>query len=469
MRDLVADSHPNLTKLIENFLWSIDDESLEESPNLTLNTADSVVFNSLIVHGVPGKGFVKNRDSHYLLKQAYEISRAYLKNLILPLQGEDKWQNIRNLIGYLRHSTKTILLITSSAANSYRMFETLNDRGLRVSQSDLIKNYVFGQSGINLNQVQQYWTSMKGSLESLDDDDIVMQFIRHALIVTSGFLQQKQIYDKIQSSTKGAQSSLSLLSTWESLSYDYVALSNPESSTWNGFPAKIRGNIKVLNLFDIAPLKPALLAATKKMSKKEVALVFEKFVAIGVRLIIASRTTTQSVEKPLGDCAQRIWIGELKNCKEVIGFLSSSTPNDQQFRDAFERATVSKAQFARYYLRSLERVSEDEPDPWLIPNDDPSTINSEHIFPQKPGNNWPEWDEEQAKAYVKRIGNMVLLKAKDNSGIGSDEFSKKKQIFAKSPYKLTKMVGQEADWLPKNVSDRQTKLADLALKAWPLK
>lgn len=469
MRTIVADKHSNLTKLIDGFLSSIDTKSLEERPNLTLNIADTNVFHSLIVSGVVGDGFVSNRPSHVLLKQAFELATVHLKKVISPLPDNEKWTAFQNWISYFQYKTKVILLTVSNGANAFRMFETLNDRGLKVSQSDLIKNYIFGQSDDQIEKAQQSWTSIRRALEALDDEDIIMNFIRHSLIVTNGFLQQKETYEKIQNTTRGPQSSIQLLSTWESLAGDYVALSNPESKNWAEYPSKIRDNIKVLNLFNIAPLKPILLAAAKKMSKKEASLTFEKVVAIGVRLIIASRTTTQSVEKPLGTVAQKVWDGSITDSKGVIAFLGASIPNDQQFKDAFERATVSKAQLARYYLRSLERVAKSEPDPWLIPNDDPSSITLEHVLPFKTELGWPGWSQDEVDAYVKRIGNMVLLTATANSTIRSIGFSDKKRHFLSSPYETTVMVGEKTTWLPDDVSQRQVVLADLALKAWPLR
>ncbi|OPH82898.1 DUF262 domain-containing protein [Nitrobacter vulgaris] len=469
MRNIVGGQHPNLTKLIDGFLSSIDTSTLEERPNISLNTADTSVFHSLIVTGQVGEGYIKNRVSHQLLKQAYELAKSHLNKVIAPLPSQEKWTAFQGWINYFQYKTKAILLIVSNEANSFRMFETLNDRGLKVSQSDLIKNYVFGQSGPRIDTAQQSWSSMKGALEALDEEDIMMNFIRHSLIVTNGFLQQKNIYDKIQSTTRGQQSSIALLSTWESLANDYVALSNPESSVWSGFPSKIRDNIKVLNLFDIAPLKPLLLAAAKKMPKNEAALTFEKVVAIGVRLIIASRTTTQSVEKPLGDIALKIWKEEIKDSKGVVVALAPSIPNDQQFKEAFESATVSNAQFARYYLRSLERVAKEEPEPWLIPNDDANIITLEHVCPQKPEANWPSWTADDVKAYVKRIGNMVLLTAQANSTLKSSSFADKQTQLSQSPYETTSMVGENSRWLPEDVVARQKRLADLALKAWPLR
>jgi uncharacterized protein with ParB-like and HNH nuclease domain len=44
--------------------------------------------------------------------------------------------------------------------DGWRLFETLNDRGKRVSQSDFVKNYLFGAAGEErLPEVQLNWTT----------------------------------------------------------------------------------------------------------------------------------------------------------------------------------------------------------------------------------------------------------------------------------------------------------------------
>jgi len=125
---------------------------------------------------------------------------------------------------------------------------------------------------------------------------------------------------------------------------------------------------------------------------------------------------------------------------------------------------VSKAQFARYYLRSLEMAAKDEATPWFIPNDDKQVINLEHVLPQTPEQNWPEFNEEDAKAYARRIGNMALLLAKTNSDIQSVDFKTKKAAYKNSPYELTRMIAQNKTWTKDEIAGRQRALAELALE-----
>lgn len=60
------------------------------------------------------------------------------------------------------------------------------------------------------------------------------------------------------------------------------------------------------------------------------------------------------------------------------------------------------------------------------------------------------------------------MRASDNSHLKSSAFADKKPSFAKSPYSLTSQIAEEAEWLPAQVHERQSRLAELAPKAWPV-
>jgi hypothetical protein len=119
-------------------------------------------------------------------------------------------------------------------------------------------------------------------------------------------------------------------------------------------------------------------------------------------------------------------------------------------------------------LRALEMMVQDQPEPSFIPNDDPESINLEHILPQKPLAQWPSFDDAEVKAYCKRIGNLALLQAKKNSDLKSAGFEDKKPIFKASTYQLTNQLATVENWTADQIVNRQEILAQWALKAWPL-
>jgi len=348
------------------------------------------------------------------------------------------------------------------------MFETLNDRGLRTSQADLIKNYLFGRSGERFQEVQNRWAYMRGALESLDDDDNTVNFLRHALIAVRGYLRESHVYDAVQDMVKGEQAAVTFASTLENLANAYVATFNPEHDHWNGYSDSVRRAIEVLNLLNIKPMRPLLLSISSKFSQRESALAFQFAIALGVRLMIASTTRSGSVENPLAAASNDVFLGKIESAAALKAKLADITPSDEEFRVEFETTRVAASRMARYYLRSLEMAAKGETEPWFIPTDDRSIINLEHVLPKKPLVNWPNFTAEEVPVWVNRLGNQALMRARDNSDLQSDDFGRKKAIYAASPYILTSQISDLADWNCDAVAERQRALAVLAVKTWPI-
>jgi hypothetical protein len=81
----------------------------------------------------------------------------------------------------------------------------------------------------------------------------------------------------------------------------------------------------------------------------------------------------------------------------------------------------------------MELAAKDETEPWHLPNDDRSMINLEHILLERPDGNWPQFSDDQVKAFYKRIGNFCLMRASDNSTAKSAGFSIKKLFLLSRP------------------------------------
>jgi hypothetical protein len=64
---------------------------------------------------------------------------------------------------------------------------------------------------------------------------------------------------------------------------------------------------------------------------------------------------------------------------------------------------------------------------------------------------------------------MVLLQASENQLIGNSGYEKKKAVLAKSAFSLTRQAADYDKWGPGEITERQTKLAALAVETWPLK
>lgn len=469
IRNYLKDKESLIAESIDHgFLTDIDREKRERISKLQLNLDDNEYFRTMITSESIDSITEPERTSHKLIWNSFRQANIQIKRIISGFDIKDHGDVLNKWIKFVEHCAQVILLKVPNEANAYKMFETLNDRGLKTSQSDLVKNYLFGQSGERLAEAQQKWALMQGVLESLDEEDITVTFLRHALIAIKEFIREQEVYDAVQLQAKGSQASIKFLSTLEDLSQGYVAMFNPEHEKWNTYPDSIRRAIQTLNLFNIRPMRPLMLAVAARFVENEAAETYRMLITLGVRLLIASSTRSGSIEQPLATSSNEVFLGKIKNLKTLQARLIGIIPNDQQFRQAFEIVTISKASLARYYLRSLEMTAKGEPDPWFIPNDDRQTINLEHILPIKPNGNWENFDRELAETYVKRLGNLALLPAQSNSDLKSASFKEKKEIYKVAPYILTKGISEIPEWNYMQIIERQKHLADLALKTWPL-
>lgn len=451
-----------------DFISTIDRERRQMVPTLTLNLDDNELFEQIVTNDPGAPAPIPQRASHERLLRARKEAGAQIKRVVSLFDKREHGDVLNQWISFIEHKAQAILLKVPSDADAFKMFETLNDRGLRTSQADLIKNYLFSRSNERIGEVQARWSYMRGALESATDDpEITMTFLRHALITQRGYLRKAQVFEAVRDLVKSEQAAVSLASTLETLATSYVATLNLDHEKWNGYPDFGRRAIEVLNIFDIKPLRPVMLAIAATMGPQEGAQSFRFLVALGVRLMIASSTRSSSVEVPLAEAARKVTAGEISTAAELRKILESITPGDEEFREEFKIARVSNARLARYYLRSMEMAAKEEKEPYFVLHEDREVINLEHVLPKKPQENWSSFSDEDVRRLATRLGNQALMRHGENSDAKSDDFSEKKPLYAASPYLLTQMLAEVDDWTEATINKRQEKLAEIAVKAWP--
>ncbi len=211
-----------------------------------------------------------------------------------------------------------------------------------------------------------------------------------------------------------------------------------------------------------------MLAVARRFAKKEASLAFHHFVNWTVRFLVAGGGRGGTLEEAYAERAKDVAAKTITDTKGLLAALSTVLPTDAEFEAAFATHRQSKNYLVRYFLRALEMKHNQKPDPEYVPNEDTNAVNLEHIVPANPGTEWPDLDQDLASALHSRIGNMVLLQAKQNSLVGNNGFAKKKEVLKESSYELTKLVAESSEWGRKEIDERQKQLAILAVKTWPL-
>lgn len=384
------------------------------------------------------------------------------------MRGVDAPETLNNWIDYLEKQAQVILLRAHDQARAFKMFETLNDRGLRTSQADLVKSYLFGLMEGDIDTAQSRWSIMLENLQELEEDDPQVLFLRHYLIAYSGFVRADGVYEAIQRKFQTAGSAASFMGAIASASKVYVATFNADSEHWNEYSQETRKQLADFGLFDLKPMRPLLLALATEFDKKHFGKAIKLLTSLSVRLVLTARTRSGVNEQTFAEAARVVAEGDITTAKELAQVLAKVWVSDRDFKEVVSTAKVSKAQLARYYLREMEHyVSNGDRDEAEWVNSDPAHITLEHILPRNPsGAGWAGFDEETSKEYKNRLGNLCLLKRSENNGMGNENYQQKLVVFQKSSLKLTKGLPKIAGWTPSAIDERQIELAEIAVATW---
>jgi hypothetical protein len=459
------------------YLYQIDIEQEETVPRLSLNADDNEYFKNRIIALPESKErqlAEPKKESHRRIDFAANKANGFVQNLV---GNQTDLRNIKEILKqwlyFIEFKAIIIHLTVPDEMNAFTMFETLNDRGLKTSQADLVKNYLFQEAtDERIQEAQQEWSKMNAILETLGIEDIVMTYLRHLVIALYGPTREKEIFEKIRKKVQGRPQAMVFLEQLADYADSYAAILNPTHAKWNAYPCQISEAIANLRELRVQQIRPLMLATAKHFEPLEALTAFRSFINWTVRFLIAGGMRGGQLEDAYGERALDVSMGKIKNTKELSSNLESAIPSDEEFKNAFATARVSQHTLARYYLRSIEQCIRGEAQPELVPQQDTDFLNLEHILPQEPSDNWPHIDSETADAYTKRIGNMTLLKTRTNTDFGNASFKTKRIEYKKSPLRITTLIceltKEDEPWGPSQISERQRILADYALKTWPL-
>lgn len=462
--DAVGDTR-SATSLRDNYLAKFDIVSKVESPQLRLNEADDPYFRTLLRPGyaAPARSAPA---SHKRLYNARKTVGAWLAKRLLTETDKPEW--LGRMFQFLNESAYVIHLTVADESNAFLIFETLNDRGLDLSIADLLKNYLLSRAGDDLRSVLDLWIKAQASLKAYGGEEKFRVFLRHFWISKYETVRERDLYRRMKARISSRVNALEFAQALADGSSLYAAILSPEHEYWEGAATESRDLLRTIHTLGLEQYRPMLLSAMERFPPEGVRDLLKTLVGWNVRLIVAGGLGGGVMEARYAELGQAITSAGLKTAAAVRAKGKEFVPNDAAFEGAFATAVVSKITLARYYLRALERGKRGDAQPELVPNEDASVITLEHILPERPEGNWPQFTEDEHDAYWKRIGNMVLLQQRLNNKLRSAGFDEKKKRFEPSSLLLTKEIAGYAAWDKTAIEKRQQELAALAVRVWPL-
>lgn len=367
---------------------------------------------------LPGIAASKNLSLANMAAGMQTIHASFDDNSRFPTEGD-----FDRFVGYLLNNALFIYVSTENLDDAFRLFTILNDRGIPLSNSDILKAKNLGAvtKESERSKWAEYWEEIEGEM-GRDEFDRFLSLVRTIYVkdkAREGLLKEfdERIY--------GAKPPLLALGTESFEAVKAYKDAFDEAIQLDGLPASLgnayRNRINVMRRgLPSTDWIPPVLAWYCKFKEQKLLELIERIDNKFSADWIIQLTPTQRIS----------------NMNEVLKVIEAAkTPAEvlaskafdfdrKQLRDLLDDAIYGR-RFARYVLLRLEYLLASHAAPLNLPDE----ISVEHILPQNPtgASQWvKDFSEEQRDAWQHRLGNLMLLSRRKNTSLGNLDFADKR-------------------------------------------
>jgi len=440
---------------INQYIGFKDPKALTYQSKLTLNETDKDLYSSYLVQLKTPLNISRLSESNNLMIKAFEYFIEKLNSISLKESGEDIVDFIESIIA---SKLFFIQIVVDNTLSAYTVFETLNARGVELTTTDLLKNYLFSllDNDIDINNMQPRWNKIVNTVTYKN----FPTFLRYFLNSRYKLIRSERLFKEIKLEITDKSKVIDIMDELEKYSDIYVAFDDPENELWQN-----NGNIKKmlheLNLFSVQQYKSLLLSVYFKM-KDHFESVLRIIRAITFRYNVIGKLNPNELERAYNSSAIKVFKGSITLPQEIQKELQSVYVDDESFKNTFstkyfDTNKTKEKKIIRYVLLSIEN-KEYNKDYHLFD----TNVTIEHIYPE----NYFNKEEEIDNSMIYRLGNLALLEPSLNKKAGNKSFDQKKEIYKKSQYEMTKKLSENEEWKDESIRNRQLQLAKIAISIW---
>ncbi len=372
----------------------------------------------------------------HLMLRAY----SFFENKISLMNDTNVIEKIKDTI---LSQLKIVYIRLDQADNAYEIFESLNAKGAPLTQSDLIRNFLFMQFSddekLQNSIYQNQWLPIEQRL-STDDSDQITKFIRHYLTMYQIASNEKNVYQVFSSHykkhLKNKEQFVSLLEDINHFSLIYQKIFNPQHYEHD---FEIKYALIKIDKIEVTTSYPLLMFLYDLYFKKNIdKSLFVSILDLTI-LYLLRRFVCSYPSNALNKIFSSV-VNELKNeikdkkalTKEMFkGILyRKNFPTDDEVRTHFpEHKLYQKNKVTTKILLEILEQTFFHKENVIF-----DALSIEHIMPQKLSDNWiyeldqdQQYDENQIANYLHTIGNLTLTAY--NANMSNQNFSHKKDNF----------------------------------------
>lgn len=456
----IEDNKERKDILMRKFVGFKSPKSLMFAPKVKLNKLNDPIYSSYLIQFDKVPNISREPITNKGLVLAYDYFYKKLKSEIFK---EGSTEELIDFIEFIGDNLQFIQITVVDELNAYLVFETLNDRGIPLTVTDLFKNYLFSRvTEADHEHLKNKWDNILKFIKYKDFSN----FLRYFWISRNRLITEKELFKAIKRSVSSQPEVLSVMNQLESQAEVYNALSDPNDDLWKGNHDLIN-YLTELQIFNIKQPFPLLLAAYEKMTIENFTKVVKICSVVSFRYSVISGLKTNVLEQVYSRAANNLISEKTTSPTEVFKDVSQLYVSDEIFTNQFTLKsikTTSKNRLVRYIIYSLENFNSGNGT--IDFENDSGTI--EHILPENPSDDWKNsFVRDTQTEFIYRIGNYALLERKLNRHCENKLIEDKKPIYQKSKYKLSNTFDYDL-WNPNKLKHRQSQLAKTAKQVWRL-
>lgn len=451
-------NEPDATR-IEAFLQFSKISSTESQPTLRLNQNNNNYFvENIFPYADPEEkvNYLKpplKTNEHIL--DAYKILYKNIKTSTLNLKDS---KSVGSFLQTILDTFEVMEITVSDEHHAYRIFATLNQRGLDLSIADLVKNYLLEMGG-KLNMITNHdrWQDIMRILENAKPSE----FIRHAWMAHHGYVSKQKLYEIITKTIKTSTDVSDFLKLLYDDSLIYKEFYEPTAALW-GTDENVADVSDLFELLKNDSAPPLFLIAHREWDLKD----FQELANICLNIhfrakTIGNRNASDMVRAFVSSATkireQSATLEDVKENLKKIDYPNKIFRNDISTRD-------HKPLIAKYLLRNIE-VKRLTSHPIVFLKD---VATLEHILPQTMNDDWKKiFSDDEHKQFVHRIGNLTLLHGISNSKLQNKNFDEKKELYKSAEdIKITSELSGTAKWTSETIETRSELFAGDAEQIW---
>jgi hypothetical protein len=405
------------------------------------------------------------RSQRYI-KESRELLWQFVTTAISTKSKVDALGYLKNLKNIVRSDLVLACITVESDGDAFQIFETLNDRGLRLSVPDLLLNYLMRAAPeADRKQIRTVWNEMLTLMGRRD----IGRFLRHLWVSRYGDLKNENLFSALKTHIKAEDiTSIAFVQACYTECQTYIALLTASDSYLGKAAPYVHSLIQDI---DAQLTLPMLLAAYSKFSPAQFMDVVKWLLVLVTRWSILVRFDSSDLEtklfglgRSIRDVADNDDKAKRAKLREIKETLKKQSPSDKEVEARVERL-VLPAESAEYVVRKLSDAMQSK-------TKEASTgreSNLEHIYPQNPDDG--TWGGEAGQAvlepYTWHLGNLTMLGERLNNKAKNAEYKVKKIKYAASELEMTKAIARTYNkWDQSTIVKRATGLLPLLNEVW---